>query len=77
MNPVNKIKFIDNDGTSVVLDVPMTARGERKDLSNIKEPMEEVVEEAVNEVVEEAVKEVVVKEAVNNDEIPKGCCIVQ
>jgi len=73
MDPLNKIKFVEEDGSSVILDVPMTARGERKEalpidkmdeIEEVKEAVEEVkeaVEEEVKEAVEEEVK---VKEAV-------------
>jgi len=63
MDPLNKIKFVDEDGSSVVLDVPMTARGERKEvlpidkMVEIEEGIEEEVK-AVEEKVEEEVKAV-------------------
>jgi hypothetical protein len=58
MDPLNKIKFVDEDGTSVVLDVPMTARGERKEELPI-DKMDEIGEEIEEEVkvAEEKVKE--------------------
>ena len=36
MDPLNKIKFIDEDGSSVILEVPMTSRGERKEVLPIE-----------------------------------------
>ena len=87
MDPLNKIKFVDEDGTSVILDVPMTTRGERKEelpidkMNEIEEDIEEKVEEeikAVEEKVEEEIK--AVEDTIENIEIkikpPKGCCIL-
>ena len=57
MDPLNKIKFVDEDGSSFVLDVPMTARGERKEALPL-EKMDEIEEEieAVEEKFEEEIK---------------------
>jgi len=60
MDPLNKIKFVEEDGSSVVLDVPMTARGERKEVLPI-DKMEEIGEDVEDEIknTEEKMEEVV------------------
>jgi esterase/lipase len=93
LDPLNKIKFVDEDGSSVVLDVPMTARGERKEvlpvekMDEIKEVVEEKVEEEIKVIekqVEKKVESLVndIKDVVNTIENikikpPKGCCVIQ
>jgi chromosome segregation ATPase len=81
MDPLNKIKFVDEDGSSVILDVPMTARGERKEalpidkMNEIEEEIEEAgekVEEEIEEAGEKVEEEVKAAEEKVEEEIEEA-----